>query len=826
MSSESSVAEGPSEADEAEMSIESSVVEGLSESSDEDDDDPDDPSYVDYGNSGVDIDDESDYEEFVLKSTTRSSSSRSIVKNSLSTASESNDSFFPAGTTLLFSSRHKNKAKATVTTPRSSSIAKSQSSAKIAVPTSIAVRTADIQPRTPRASASLSARASSSRTMPLVVDMREGTRLAPTSAAKAYRRLRCVAKGNAEAKSLRTRKSSSLKGKSHGAIRTAMAKNLDPIPEQMLGASCGVLERQVISDFMGEKKLGPVVLVFENYRMPFTGMKIPSDGKVPMLDSDRVSKYGLETVYLVNCSSEGNFYATTDSAQRIHGGVYCHQLADVIAIIHDVCRADQVVIVGADECYEDDVLMVKNGQAATSLDGWNKINFKEMYNTLFSGKGSTIGKHNNNVISHGYSVAGKTSVEDEDGLHPPQMKSNTKNQPTVGRQFVALSKVITDADPTEQFFLRSGDVYDSRKKYAKRMLSVSGHVEDEGELNVIEGNSYVGNSLSLDKIKQTKGKAPLDAHIDLHNSAMDGFSGFFGVSKTQISSTGVIVRVGATGYNRAVVDYVILQKAVREAVLHRVGPVAERSFPVDRRVVFPHVPLMLAEHAGEDDVFAVPSHLNISVSESLLGTGILGVQDKHGHSVALLAEVMAAIPFMNGSDKGYDGFRHIAELEHLPSGNMTKYYVDRNNAISGNNFSFRQFQRHRPSRQKPVPLPRILYNSVAISRVIKQANDNGLSFSEGMKLVKRDMYGVDALLASRILRVLSLTGNIVSNEYAIGAEIPSKLAKKVRSVACLVVCGSSLSWGCCESSLFSTHSHYSSRHVCSLIAVPRAVVAE
>ena len=88
---------------------------------------------------------------------------------------------------------------------------------------------------------------------------------------------------------------------------------------------------------MGDKVLGPVVLWFESYQMSLSDLKVPKDGKVPMLNSDRVSKYGLDTIYLVNCSSEGNFYATTDSAQRIHGAVYCHQMADVIAIIQDNC---------------------------------------------------------------------------------------------------------------------------------------------------------------------------------------------------------------------------------------------------------------------------------------------------------------------------------------------------------------------------------------------------------------------------------------------------------------------------------------------------------
>jgi hypothetical protein len=145
--------------------------------------------------------------------------------------------------------------------------------------------------------------------------MREGMRLPPTSVCKAYKRLRHIAKGNASATFSRMRKSSSLRRNRHAAISTAMAKNEDSIPKQMLDACRGREERQIIKEFMGDKVLGPVVLWFENYRISLSGLNIPKDGKVPMLNPDRVSKYGLETIYLVNCSSEGNFYATTDSAQ-------------------------------------------------------------------------------------------------------------------------------------------------------------------------------------------------------------------------------------------------------------------------------------------------------------------------------------------------------------------------------------------------------------------------------------------------------------------------------------------------------------------------------
>jgi hypothetical protein len=129
--------------------------------------------------------------------------------------------------------------------------------------------------------------------------------------------LRHIAKDNALAQTSRMRKSSSLRRNRHGVISRAKPKNVDSITKQMLDA-CGARDdRQIIKEFMGDKVLGPIVLWFENYQMSLSGLKVPKDGKVPMLDSDRVLtwKYGLDTINLVNCSSEGNFYAMTNLAQ-------------------------------------------------------------------------------------------------------------------------------------------------------------------------------------------------------------------------------------------------------------------------------------------------------------------------------------------------------------------------------------------------------------------------------------------------------------------------------------------------------------------------------
>jgi hypothetical protein len=190
-------------------------------------------------------------------------------------------------------------------------------------------------------------------------------------------------------------------------------------------------------------------------------------------------------------------------------------------------------------------------------------------------------------------------------------------------------------------------------------------------------------------------------------------------SARQISRLGTVVRVGAIGYNRAAVDHVTLQKVVKQTVLHQVGPVAEKLFPKEHLDVFPHVPHVLCEHAAEGGVFAVPSHLNIAVFGSFICMGIMDIQANHGALVVLVAKLMSGIPFMNGADKAFDGFTHIASLDKLPSNSITKYYVDRNNKMTGDNFSYGCFEHHCPPCQKPIPLPFIIHNSFVISRTIK-----------------------------------------------------------------------------------------------------------
>jgi hypothetical protein len=85
-----------------------------------------------------------------------------------------------------------------------------------------------------------------------------------------------------------------------------------------------------------------------------------------------------------------------------------------------------LLLVQTNKCYEDDVIIVKNGMEATSLNGWESIDFNKIHNCVTSGKAKPS-KRGNIVESYGYLTASYDKVIDSDGLHPPYVKSNTIN---------------------------------------------------------------------------------------------------------------------------------------------------------------------------------------------------------------------------------------------------------------------------------------------------------------------------------------------------------------------------------------------------------------
>jgi hypothetical protein len=227
---------------------------------------------------------------------------------------------------------------------------------------------------------------------------------------------------------------------------------------------------------------------------------------------------------------------------------------------------------------------------------------------------------------------------------------------------------------------------------------------------------------------------------------VDGFSSFFGFNITRVDpDSGKIMRLGSVGYNHGVVDNVILQKVVRETVLEHVDRL-HNQFPVEGRELLPYLPTMLLRHEAESSIFAEPAHLNVSAGyESLAITGLLPIQDKDGYSLDLSAELLAAIPFTNGTDKAHESLSKIAHMKKLPVSNITHYYTEMNNAASGSNFLVGKFEQHRPSCQKPITLPLIIRNALTIKETIIAANDNGISFREAIKRLKDGVFGADNL---------------------------------------------------------------------------------
>ena len=76
-------------------------------------------------------------------------------------------------------------------------------------------------------------------------------------------------------------------------------------------------------------------------------------------------------------------------------------------------------------------------------------------------------------------------------------------------------------------------------------------------------------------------------------------------------------------------------------------------------------------------------------------------------------------------------------------------------------------------------MPVAIYNSLVLRNIIISANEKGQSFSESMDVLKKSAYGVSGVQGPRVLRTLSTVGSIISNEYAVQAEISVKLAKQV-----------------------------------------------
>jgi hypothetical protein len=263
---------------------------------------------------------------------------------------------------------------------------------------------------------------------------------------------------------------------------------------------------------------------------------------------------------------------------------------------------------------------------------------------------------------------------------------------------------------------------------------------------------------------------------------MDGFLSFFAVSKTEYDAmAGMVLCLAITGYNKGFIDNLMTQKVLANTLQSVVGDVESSTDVVDS------ISHLLAEHllhydlAGKphSELFVTNAYPNISVFDSLLTHSLLSVLEKQGNAVSLVAKLASAMFLTNGNDKVYQVFWHLEELEILPKENLNMYFDNWCNGEFGSIFSTGKFQQFCLPTQKPFPGPVAIGNNLVMKDIIISANEEGQTFSKSMEVTKNDAHGVSTVVGPKVLWTVANAGCIISNEYAVKAELSLNLAKQV-----------------------------------------------
>jgi hypothetical protein len=59
---------------------------------------------------------------------------------------------------------------------------------------------------------------------------------------------------------------------------------------------------------------------------------------------------------------------------------------------------DQIIVVGASDSFEDDIVITLNGQSLMSISSFHEIDFEEVHDHMDGGK--TDGRHNNSNLTY------------------------------------------------------------------------------------------------------------------------------------------------------------------------------------------------------------------------------------------------------------------------------------------------------------------------------------------------------------------------------------------------------------------------------------------
>jgi hypothetical protein len=120
-------------------------------------------------------------------------------------------------------------------------------------------------------------------------------------------------------------------------------------------------------------------------------------------------------MYLVACNCDASLYSFTDSPVWLHGRLWYFQLPQIYTLAKSLDVLDQIIVVGASDSFEDDVMIALNGQSLMSLSSFHEIDFEGVRDRTDGGK--TDGRHNNINLTYGYSKQGFQLEPNEDGRH-------------------------------------------------------------------------------------------------------------------------------------------------------------------------------------------------------------------------------------------------------------------------------------------------------------------------------------------------------------------------------------------------------------------------
>jgi hypothetical protein len=112
-----------------------------------------------------------------------------------------------------------------------------------------------------------------------------------------------------------------------------------------------------------------------------------------MLDLERVKSCGLKKMYLVACNCDASLYSFTDSLVQLHGGLWHFQIPQIYILAKSLDVLDQIIVVGASDSFEDDVVITLNGECRMSLSSFHEIDFEGARDHTDGGK--TDGRCNN-----------------------------------------------------------------------------------------------------------------------------------------------------------------------------------------------------------------------------------------------------------------------------------------------------------------------------------------------------------------------------------------------------------------------------------------------